>query len=83
MMNFYILPDSEALEQAMHQDRTFFEQHPEKSEYCRSAIPGEDFGYFPPQTVVHVVNFGDGMRQRSFYFPPKELWPELEKQEAE
>ncbi|WP_286878243.1 hypothetical protein [Methanosaeta sp. UBA458] len=79
MSEFYIMPDEDALEQAMQMDRAFFKQNPGKSEYCRLAIPGEDFGYFPPQTIVHVVNFGQGMRQRSFYMPPKEIWYELER----
>jgi len=79
MAELYIMPDEDALKQAMQIDRAFFEQNPERSDYCRLAIPGEDFGCFPPQTIVHVVNFGQGMRQRSFYFPPKEIWDELER----
>jgi hypothetical protein len=77
MVEFYAMPDGDALEQAMQLDRDFFDQHPEKAEYCRLAVPGEDFGYFPPQTVVHVINCGEGMRQRSFYLPPREIWDEL------
>ena len=77
MVEFYIMPDENALEQAMQMDRAFFEQYPEKADYCRLAIPGEDFGCFPPQTVVHVVNCGEGLRQRSFLLPPKEIWQEL------
>jgi hypothetical protein len=77
MVEFYVMPDGDALDQAMQLDRDFFDQHPEKAEYCRLAVPGEDFGYFPPQTVVHVINCGEGMRQRSFYLPPREIWDEL------
>lgn len=79
MVEFYIMPDGDALNRAMQMDRDFFNQHPEKEDYFRLAIAGEDFGCFPPQTFVHVVNCGEGMRQRSFYFPPKEIWENLAK----
>jgi hypothetical protein len=72
------MPDSDALDQAMQMDREYFEQHPDKSDYYRLAVPGEDFGYFPPKTLVHVVNFCEGTRQRSFYLPPQEIWADLE-----
>ncbi len=81
MVEFYIMPDDAALEEAMQMDRTFFEQHPDKVEYCRLAIPGEDWGYFPPKTVVHVVYCGEGMRSRTFIVPPKHLWEALEAKE--
>jgi hypothetical protein len=71
MVEFFIMPDEDALQEAMEMDRDFFEEHPEEAAYCRFAIPGEDFGYFPPQTVVRVVNCGEGMRCRAFYLPPK------------
>jgi len=77
MVEFYIMPDDEAVSYAMQQDREFFEKHPEKADYCRLAIPGEDFGFFPPLTFVHVVNCGDGMRSRAFYLPPEEIWADL------
>jgi hypothetical protein len=79
MVEFYAMPDEDALVRAMKLDRDFFEQNPEKMAYCRLAVPGEDFGYFPPQTLVHVVKCGEGIRQRSFYFPPKDIWDELER----
>lgn len=79
MVDIYIMPDDYALTQAMQMDRAFFGQHPEKEDYCRLAIPGEDFGWFPPRTIAHVVNFGEGVRQRSFYFPSVEIWEELAK----
>lgn len=78
MVEFYIMPDDAALAQAMQMDRDFFGQHPEKGDYCRIAVPGEDFGFFPPKTVVHVVNCGKGMRSRAFYLPPEEIWADLE-----
>ncbi|MGV8125704.1 MAG: hypothetical protein ACP5PV_00645 [Methanothrix sp.] len=76
-MEFYMMPDEDALQRAMEMDRAFFEMNPEREDYCRFAIPGEDFGCFPPQTLVHVVNCGEGMRQRSFLLPPEEIWQEL------
>lgn len=78
MVEFYMMPDADAVNRAMRQDREFFELHPERSDYCRLAIPGEDFGYFPLMTFVHVVNFGGGMRYRGFYRPPEGIWAELE-----
>lgn len=77
MVEFYIMPDDEALKAAMNMDREFFERNPEKADYCRLAIPGEDFGFFPPQTIVHVVNCGEGLRSRAFYLPPEEIWARL------
>jgi len=74
MIEFYIKPDEDALERAMHLDRTFFEHHPDKMEYCRWAIPGEDFGFFPPKTLVHVINCGKATRIRAFYRPPEGSW---------
>jgi hypothetical protein len=79
MAEFYIMPEEDSLAQAMKMDRDFFEQNPDAEEYCRLAVPGEDFGYFPPLTLVHVVKCGEGIRQRSFYFPPNEIWDELER----
>jgi hypothetical protein len=80
MIQFYIMPKEDALEKAMQLDRTFFEQHPDKIEYCRMAISGEDFGFFPPKTLVHVVNCGKGTRSRAFYRPPEEIWMDLERE---
>ncbi len=82
MIEFYIMPDENALAQAMQLDRTFFEINPERSEYYRLAIAGEDFGFFPPQTLVHVVNCGEGTRSRAFYRPPEEIWMDLEERTA-
>ncbi len=82
MVQFYVMPDVDAINSAMQQDREFFKRNPGRADYCRLAIPGEDFGYFPPQTFVHVVNFGEGMRCRAFYLPPEEIWADLEKQET-
>lgn len=79
MAKLYTMPDADALEQAMQLDRAFFEKYPEKSEYIRLAIPGEDFGYFPPMTAVHVVNCGEGARQRTLIIPPMNQWEELER----
>lgn len=78
MLEFYMMPNADAVDRAMRQDREFFENHPEESDYCRLAIPGEDFGYFPPQTFVHVTNFGEGIRFRAIYVPPEGLWRGLE-----
>lgn len=83
MIEFYYRPDESALAKAMQLDRTFFEQHPDKTDYCRLAISGEDFGFFPPKTLVHVVNYGEGMRLRAFYRPPEEIWKELERKKDE
>jgi hypothetical protein len=80
MTEFYINPDENALAKAMQLDRTFFERHPEKTEYCRMAISGEDYGFFPPKTLVHVVNCGEGARMRVFYRPPEEIWMELDRE---
>jgi hypothetical protein len=71
------MPNENALAQAMQQDRTFFELNPDMTEYRRWAIQGEDFGFFPPQTLVHVVNYGKGMRSRTFYLPPEEIGADL------
>jgi hypothetical protein len=80
MIEFYIMPNEDALAQAMHLDRTFFELNPKRNDYCRLAIPGEDFGFFPPKTLVHVVNCGEGTRWRAFYRPPEEIWMDLERE---
>lgn len=82
MIEFFIRPEEGALAKAMRLDRTFFERHPNKMEYCRLAIPGEDFGFFPPKTLVHVVNYGEGARSRAFYRPPEEIWADLEQEMA-
>jgi hypothetical protein len=79
MAKYYIMANDEAVDCAMQQDRDFFGRHPEETEYCRLAIPGEDFGYFPPLTIVHVVNCGEGMRSRAFYLPPEDIWANLER----
>jgi hypothetical protein len=80
MVSFYIMPDDDALTQAMQMDRDFFDQHPEREDYCRLAIPGEDFGFFPPKTLVHVVNCGEGTRWGAFYRPPEKIWTDLERE---
>jgi hypothetical protein len=82
MIDFYTMPDENALKQAMELDRAFFKLNPEKKDYCRLAIPGEDFGFFPPRTLVHVVNCGKGARLRAFYRPPEEIWRDLETESA-
>ena len=79
MIEFFIRPEEGALAKAMRLDRTFFEQHPDKMEYCRLAIPGEDFGFFPPKTLVHVINCGKGARLRAFHRPPQDIWADLER----
>ncbi|MCJ7444436.1 MAG: hypothetical protein MUO26_07900 [Methanotrichaceae archaeon] len=78
MVDFYTMPDGDAMAEAMEMDSEFFEEHPEKTVYCRLAIPGEDFGFFPPLTLAHVENFGDGMQLRTLIFPPEEKWADLE-----
>jgi len=81
-MEFYIMPDEGALKQAMQLDRAFFERNPERSDYCRLAIAGEDFGFFPPKTLVHVVKCGRGTRSRAFYRPPEAIWMDLARESA-
>ena len=76
MTVLYIMPNENALAQAMQQDRTFFELNPDKRVYQRFAIHGEDFGFFPPQTLVYVVNYGKGHAFSTFYLPPEEIWRE-------
>jgi hypothetical protein len=68
MVDILIVPYDYAFTQAMQIDRAFFDQHPDPEDYSRLAIPGEDFRWFPPQTVVHVVNYGEGLRQAVILF---------------
>lgn len=76
------MPDEDAPAKAMQLDRTYFELNPEKEDYCRLAIAGEDFGFFPPKTLVHGVNCGRGARSRAFYRPPEAIWMDLVRETA-
>lgn len=80
MTEFHVMPNESAVAQAMQLDRMFFEMHPNREDYCRLAIPGEDFGFFPPKVLVHMVNYGDGARSWTFYYPPEETWSDLERE---
>jgi len=48
------------------------------ADFYRLMVRGEEVGYFPPMTAVHVMRDVFGTITREYYLPPRKYWEELE-----